>query len=345
MAPVHPSACCGADLEYDREFVLLFAQVAARMDVQYGDFKSDPEPVNWNEIERKCRQLMDRTKDIRLAVLFTRCCVRQRSAAGLVEGLALLEAWLRAYPDSVHPQPEVDGDREAALEIRMNALQVLTDMNGLLADVRGIKLSQSSSPVLTVREVERAFVQPRPDDALPIESVCRQLDHLSVQNPDIFAAFHKALEYLEAVDAWNRERLEGFTPDLTDLTRILGLLARDRLTVSGTGMAGRASDAATAVSESDAATLHAAEPGSPALDAIWTEPEITSERSHSHAVQLDREAVLQNIREARHWFEANEPSSPIPLLLRRAEQFVGKRYAEVVRAIPPELLTEWENAS
>jgi type VI secretion system protein ImpA len=63
-------------------------------------------------------------------------------------------------------------------------------------------------------------------------------------------------------------------------------------------------------------------------------PRITA-ASHS------REAALERIREARHWFELNEPSSPIPVLLRRAEQFVGKRYAQVVKAIPSELLAQW----
>jgi type VI secretion system protein ImpA len=45
-------------------------------------------------------------------------------------------------------------------------------------------------------------------------------------------------------------------------------------------------------------------------------PRITA-ASHS------REAALERIREARHWF-------------------VGKRYAQVVKAIPSELLAQWE---
>ena len=49
----------------------------------------------------------------------------------------------------------------------------------------------------------------------------------------------------------------------------------------------------------------------------------------------DRQAALPLIREARQWFEQHEPSSPIPVLLRRAEQFVGVRYIDVTRA-------EWE---
>jgi type VI secretion system protein ImpA len=56
----------------------------------------------------------------------------------------------------------------------------------------------------------------------------------------------------------------------------------------------------------------------------------------------DRHAALNLIREARQWFEQHEPSSPIPVLLKRAEQFVGKRYVDVVKAIPAELLVQWE---
>jgi type VI secretion system protein ImpA len=49
------------------------------------------------------------------------------------------------------------------------------------------------------------------------------------------------------------------------------------------------------------------------------------------------------MRDARHWFEQHEPSSPIPVLLRRAEQFVGKPYVDVVKAIPADLLAQWES--
>ncbi|RQN39299.1 type VI secretion system ImpA family N-terminal domain-containing protein [Paraburkholderia tropica] len=94
LTPVSVDAPCGPDLEYDPEFVVLEAQVAARGDAQYGDFVGSPEPVNWSDVERDCRRLMMRSKDMRLAVLFTRCRTRMTGATGLAEGLQLLTAWL-----------------------------------------------------------------------------------------------------------------------------------------------------------------------------------------------------------------------------------------------------------
>lgn len=346
MAPVDAAAPCGADLEYDPEFVVLAAKVAPRAEAQYGDFVGSPEPVNWSDVERDCRRLMMRSKDMRLAVLFARSRTRLAGATGLAEGIGLLAAWLAAFPDAIHPQADVDADRDAALEIRRNALQALTDADGLLADVREIALTRSSATRLQVRDVERAFAQPRPGDALAPESVVRQLDDLHAQQPETLAGFGDALAGLAAIGAWSGEHLGDYAPDLSALDallrRIAGANARgDR--AEAEPIAPAEADAPPA-SEAAAAHAHAhahahaspprrREPAAQALAAaIAGEPA---------AQPVDRYAARELIRQARQWFEQHEPSSPIPILLRRAEHFVGKRYADVVQAIPAELLALW----
>ncbi|MDR5836985.1 type VI secretion system ImpA family N-terminal domain-containing protein [Caballeronia sp. LZ034LL] len=325
MTPLDPAAPCGVDLEYDPECVVLFAQAVARVDAQYGDFVGTAEPVNWSEIERDCRRLMQRSKDIRLAILFTRCRTRLASAHGLADGLGVLSAWLTAYGDTIHPQQGVDEDRDAAQEIRMNALQTLTDTNGLLADVRDIALVRSSVARLQVRDVERAFAQPRPSDALSAQSVSQQLRDLRIRQPDVLAGFDLALHSLGLIDAWNREKLGAFAADLAPLKRVL-----ER--VVGEGPVERA---AVELEEPEEAEKpeQASSPANPSP--IPDEP-------HNEITLPGRDAALHAIRDARHWFEAHEPSSPIPVLLRRAERFVGKRYGEAVKAIPAAVLAEWE---
>ncbi|WP_250475284.1 type VI secretion system protein TssA [Caballeronia sp. GAFFF1] len=336
MSPIDPAAPCGADLEYDPEFVVLSSQVAVRPEAQYGDFVGVPEPINWSDVDRDCRRLMMRSKDMRLAVLFMRCRTRLAGAPGLAEGLGLLAEWLDAFPESIHPRQGADDDEDAALEIRMNALQALTDTDGLLSDVREIALTRSSAARLQMRDVERAFAHPRPSDALAPESVTRQIEDLRIQQPDMLAGFDAAAESLKRIEAWCREHLDAYLPDLSPLTRLL-----DRVVATGARVAttaveepapepAEAADAVaateTAADESVAAATTVAEPVRPTRTAA-----------------LDRHAALELIREARHWFERHEPSSPIPVLLRRAELFVGKRYAEVVKAISPDMLEQWES--
>lgn len=338
MSPVDPGAPCGVDLEYDPEFVVLSAQMAAKVDAQYGDFVGTPEPVNWSEVDRDCRRLMMRSKDMRLAIPFARCRTRLAGSAGLAEGLGLLAAWLAAFPDAIQPQPGMDDDQDAVLEIRMNALQALTDTDGLLSDVREIALTRSTAARLQVRDVERAFAHPRPGDALAPESVRRQLDDLRIQQPDMLAGFDEALASIGSIERWCKEHLGVYQPDFSALTRLLQR-------VVGDGPRHPASPFASAVDEMTPADPAIAETKNE--DAI-TRPVDLAERAVAEpvapritAASHSREAALERIREARHWFELNEPSSPIPVLLRRAEQFVGKRYAEVVKAIPSELLAQW----
>ena len=339
MTPVDPSSPCGADLEYDPEFVVLFSKVAAKADAQYGDFVGSPEPVNWGDVDRDCRRLMLRSKDMRLAVLFTRCRTRLGSVAGLAEGIGLLAAWLGAFPDAIHPQLGVDADREAALEIRMNALQALTDTDGLLSDLREIALTKSTAMRLQMRDVERAFAHPRPSDALAPESVTRQLEELRVQQPAFLAGFDDALASLAAIDNWSREHLGAYTPDFAPLTRLLRHVA---------GHDGRrvvthpqpAVDDSSCQEEIETGTPEALSTPQSSENFTVVSPPPSGARGMKPA---DRHTALALIREARQWFEEHEPSSPIPVLLRRAERLVGKRFADVVNAIPGDLLVQWSS--
>jgi type VI secretion system protein ImpA len=346
MAPVDPASPCGADLEYDPEFVVLSAKMAAKMDAQYGNFVGAPEPINWSDVDRDCRQLMARSKDIRLAVLFTRSRTRLAGAAGLAEGIALLSAWLDSFPSAIHPQMSLDAesaDREAALEIRTNALQALTDTDGLLSDVREIALTKSTANRLRMRDIERAFAHPRPSDALAPESVARQIRDLRNQQPAALADFDEALAGLTGIETWSRTYLGAYALDLSPLTRLLRHVGdQDTQTFEADVPVAADDDLSAANADTDTAmdglgdSLLAACAKNP-IPSLQVPPGRRASTTPS-----DRHTALERIREARHWFEQHEPSSPIPVLLRRAEQFVGKRYSEVVQAIPAELLKQWD---
>lgn len=86
LAPISTDAPCGPDLEYEPEYVVMSAKSTAQPDAQYGNFVGSAETVNWGDIDRDCRRLMLRTKDIRIAVLFTRCRTRLAGAMGFREG-------------------------------------------------------------------------------------------------------------------------------------------------------------------------------------------------------------------------------------------------------------------
>jgi type VI secretion system protein ImpA len=348
-APITADSPCGPDLEYDPECAVVLAKALVRTDAQYGDFVGSAEPINWSDVDRDCRRLMLRSKDIRLAVLFARCRTRLAGAAGLAQALGLLATWLASYPDAIHPQLTVDADRDVALEIRANALHALIDTDGLLADLREIVLTKSTAARLQVRDVERAFAQPRPVDALAPASVARQLDELREHNPGILTGFSQACASLQAIDVWCSAHLTSFSPDFSALLKLLRLLARS---------IDASTDAAPAINQFDAGgggdVQQEFVPSLSLESGPAPAPASGLDRSNNGAVQsmqaaslsrtapTDRHSALEMIRQARLWFETHEPSSPIPVLLKRSEQFVGRRYAELAHAIPAELLAQWD---
>ena len=80
---------------------------------------------------------------------------------------------------------------------------------------------------------------------------------------------------------------------------------------------------------------------SPPTEATPHETGAAARTAHD-ARPMDRWSALASIRETRLWFEQNEPSSPVVVLLRQSERMVGKRFSELANVIPAELLAQWD---
>ncbi|WP_295536850.1 type VI secretion system ImpA family N-terminal domain-containing protein [uncultured Pseudacidovorax sp.] len=327
LLPISDTDPCGPNLEYDPEYAMLWTRLQPRGEAQYGRFVDVPDGPNWAEVERDCRRLLLRTKDLHLLVCLTRARTRLGQAGGLLQGLDMLVQALRTWPDAIHPQPTVDGESDPA--VRANALAALADPEGLMGDVRDIAVDDGAGVRLTVRDVERAFAVPRPEDARTPESVRRQLAALrraARGNPD--APVHQltaAARHAQGVAQWCRTALGDHAPDLGPLLRLLGLFVPAAEEVEA--LAPQEPSAPAAAAPAMAAVM----PHGPVP--VWTE-----------RTMLTREDALDAIRHAREWFELQEPSSPIPTLLRQAERMVGRRFSEVADWVPLELMRQWEAA-
>ncbi|SCX68187.1 ImpA family type VI secretion system protein [Variovorax sp. EL159] len=312
LQPISVAEPCGPSLEYDAEYAVLLSRMSPRGDAQYGQFVGTPEMPNWAEIERDCRRLLLRTRDINLLVWLCRARTRLAQAAGLAQSLALLADVLQTWPDAVHPQLVVEGERDPA--VRANALAALADPEGLLGDVREIVVAANAARHLTVREVERAWTVPRPADAPSPESVAQQLAELHCEaESDATAAVRllaEASQSAQWIGGWAASHLGHDAPPLQALLRLLKPFDPVvPIIVAGADSAGEATRGLL-----------------PARSAGTT----------------TRDDIQRSIRTAREWFEDHEPSSPVAVLLRQAERMVGKRFAEVADAIPLDLLRKWD---
>ncbi|MBB5466887.1 type VI secretion system protein ImpA [Paraburkholderia sp. CI2] len=340
LEPVSARAPCGPDLEYDPAFVMLQAAAAPRAEAQYGDFVDVPPTANWADIERDCRALLLRTKDIRLAVILLRCRTRLDGAAGLRDGLALLMAMLECYGEALHPLPVFEGERDPAMFA--NAIGGLVEPDGPLADARDIPMPRAAGLQLHLRDIEKSFATPRQKDALAPESVARLLKELWGRRDAAMAALVEAQCLTQRIAAWCDEMLDADAPDLGALSRALEPFAQHRV-----GGGGSAPAPARAVNEQDNKQDNDSVRGSAsAIVATATLPQsdAPADLPITAPSPMDRWSALAAIQETRMWFEQNEPSSPVIVLLRQSERMVGKRFSELAHIIPADLLAKWDVA-
>lgn len=310
LLPVSPVAPCGPSLEYDPDYAVLRSCMVPRVEAQYGDFIGLPEAPNWGDIERDCAQLLARTRDLHVLVWLCRARTRLAGAAGLAQALALLAAVLARWTDAVHPQRVIEGEEDPT--VRANAVAALADPEGLVGDVRDIVIEAGTAARLSVRDVERASRVSA--GALLRDSVVQQLSELrrtSAADPQApLNRLASAARSLDGIARWSRAQLGGHAPELRALEQLLepfGGAAQDP--------PARRASPVPAMRLDDAVTV--ARPAS-------------------------RDEALSAIRAVRAWFEVHEPSTPVVVLLRQAENLVGKPFSEVVGAIPQDLLQKWE---
>ncbi len=327
LAPIAPENPCGENLEDDPDFVLLHAAAAPKENAQYGEFIGTPEAINWIDIERRCRTLLLRTRDIRLAVLLVRCRVRLGGAEGLLDGLMLLHGLLERYPEGIYPLAVVDGEHDVVM--RANALAGLTDHGGILMDIRELSLGKAAGLTMRIRDVEKSLALPRLKDSINPESTRHLLQDLTITQDKNVAALARASGVVGEIEAWAVASMGADAPDLSALTRLLAPFV-------GSGH-NREEVTAPATLAPAVKSEHQNEPPEPIRTMTQEQPQ-----SPETSVPMTRASALATIIEVRQWFESHEPSSPVSVMLRQAERLVGRRFADVVGAIPADLLTQWD---
>ncbi|MHC4556084.1 MAG: type VI secretion system protein TssA [Planctomycetota bacterium] len=329
LSEVSPEAPCGEDLSYDASFLALedMLRTKAAGGVVAGVEEAAEEP-NWREIREKSLELLQRSKDLRVAIYLTLAVLRMEGLAGLRDGLALLRGLLERFWDQVYPHLDPD-DNNDPLE-RINILESLSPetvseqdpmkFKQRLAEVPLCNSAQMGRFSLRDIQVAKGEITVAGDEAAeaPAMSVIdaafqdTATDELEV----ISQATEEALGHLAGITtAFSTSAAQGQSPDIGGFQAVLGSIhkcVQEYLAKRGLG-------GAAPVAAADGAE---AQKGGISL---------TGE------IQSPKEALLA-IEKVCQYFDRNEPSSPVPLLLRRAQRLVSKNFMEVIADICPDVM-------
>lgn len=322
LAEPAESPPCGPDLEYDAAFLELEQASKGKPEQQYGETVVPAEEPAWGEVRKLALELMGRTKDLRVASLLVQSLVCTEGFAGLKPGLDLIHGLIERYWDHLHPNLDPDDDNDPM--VRMNALAVLADDEGLLRHVLNSPLIRSRQlGVLLVRDIEVALDKLPPREGAAAISL-GQITSMMATEDGVAAAANIAetMESVKRLASLLNERVgAAVAPNFAGLVAILKSL----LQVCG----GSASDSAGGeASEAGPADAEAGARG--------------AGQAPSGDIRNRRDAMVM-IDKIVDYFARHEPSNPAPLLLLRAKRVMDMSFVDIIRDMAPDGMGQVQN--
>ncbi|BBU31250.1 hypothetical protein BTHE68_49840 [Burkholderia sp. THE68] len=330
LTDLSPDVPCGEDEEYSADFRSLEEALAGKPDAQYGGTVIAATPPDWTLAHSLSMTLLERTRDLRVAVHYTRSSTVREGFIGLARGLALIEGLLDQHWGGVHPQLDAsDGDDPIA---RVNALSALVDDAGLVGDLRDVP-----------------FVAPRGQRGFAL----RELDVMAGEAPLVEG---DEMPTLAAIDA-------AFAQAGIDAARAMGValaaarasLAQIESTLTARVGPARALDFGPLarplgrIGEFVAARVEVLDPDTGKRGRVMetsSSEEGAGSGPATHRVVAAgpvaprRIASAQDVSDALDaicaYYAECEPSSPLPVLLQRARRLVGKSFIEIIEDVAPD---------
>ncbi|HUV64522.1 MAG TPA: type VI secretion system protein TssA [Sedimentisphaerales bacterium] len=334
LSEVSPEAPCGEDLSYDASFLALedMLRPKAGGGVVAGVEEAAEEP-NWREVRDNSMELLRRSKDLRVAMYLVLASLRMDGLAGLRNGLTFLQGLLDRFWEHLYPKLDPE-DNYDPLE-RINILQSLSPATVSQQDPMKFKQRLAEVPLcnspqmgrFSLRDIQLAKgVVPIPSDGVAGLRDMSVIDAAfqDTATDELLAASkasEEAIEHLATITTvFSKNAAQGQTPDLSDFQSVLGNIHKclqGYLAKRGYG--------------------EAVEEGAPAAGTAGGETD-KGGMSLAGEIRSPQEALLA-IEKVCQYFDRHEPSSPVPLLLRRAQRLVSKSFLDVIQDVCPDAMS------
>ena len=321
IAPISDESPSGDNLEYEPEFGELEREAQGKAEHQSGAKVIEAVPADWRAVIDQSKELLVRSKDLRTAVLLTRGGLNVHGPQGLADGVSVIRGFLETQWDSVHPQLDADDNDDPTF--RVNSVMQLSDQGGLLKDLLLMPIVSSKAVGrFGLRDIRVAAgeLQPLNDDGQVPDSALINAAFMDCDLDELqadAAAINAVIEdlgkceavFAEKIGAANSPDIDGLVKEAKEIKKAYA----EALVSRGIGVE---------VPEGEAEAAGGAAPA-----------RISGEVN-------SREDVTLLIGKICTFYERNEPSSPIPILLQRVKRLVSMDYLEIMTELTPDAVKQ-----
>lgn len=318
IEPISADHPCGDDLE---DTQLLASFDAYRV---FGQSAPLSEETDWREIRDRSLEAIGTSKDFRLLAHLSSALLRAEGFVAFVDTLKLASQWLSTWPAEVFPR--VDDDAI----LRRNALNGFADRMAIIDGLR-------RAPLITHRQLGPLSIR-------DIEIATNQIAPVAGESASIDTA--QLLAHLGATEV---EALDALKAQLNDAIQSLGSIADSMRSAGGVQAAPDFASLTTPLTRTLKLVTEHLSTRTPASDAASGETSESASAGGAVGVALGairtREDATRALDAVAAFFRANEPSSPIPLLIERARRLVAKDFLAVLEELAPDALEQAKAAS
>lgn len=325
LVPISEESPCGEDLEDLDDMKFYELENLVPVSHEMGMFDNEEE-VDWSDITEKSLALLERSKDIRTVLYLAQAQLNLKGLNGFFETIDLLVKLTIDNWQSIYPL--LDSDDGDPIE-RVNALKILGDSNSILNVLRKVPIAESKGfGRICFRDCELANGNiTSGDEAVELSHIHAVfMDTEKEYLLDKIEQLSQMIELLKSFDVFLLETIPGDAPtEIKELVKVLAAMLKS-------------------------IDVHAQDRDDWSIDTDNSDLDIsqrndTGSTTHSPAAMIqkginNRSDVINGIDDICKYYEKNEPSSPVPLLLQRAKRLVDKDFMEIIRDMAGDALSE-----
>lgn len=325
LQPISEAQPCGPELIGSDLFLIKFK-------IKSGE--------KWGTIQEECLKVLKSCRHLEATVFLIASLVETDGLEGLRDGLRLLHGLVDKYWEGIHPLMGDDQDPSERCNIISSlVLESHGDELQFLSRVRRLPLIHANSARYSIRDVFVASGQwPSPSVDGPtladIEAGCKAASSDQMRADSLVLS--ECAELVEQISQLIDDKTNMRGPDFKPLQYLVkqmkayvdnALIARGYL--AGEDAGGQESSSSVLVASGVLGQSKVVAGG------VVVQSKVVGE------VQSP-EDVVNLLKTICAYYSQNEPSSPIPLLLKRAQSLVNKPFMEIVQDLAPDAVRQIE---
>lgn len=325
--PVSADVTVGENCEYDPTYVILD-------DLVRDDPENGKEP-DWRGLKKNCLELWKKTRDLRVATYLCIAETQINGLSGLADGLDLIRWLMSEYWNDFYPKLDPDDDNDP-LE-RLNILAMLSPAPGAFDDaimfpskLRQLKLVSGLS--YTLRDVMVAGGEIENDTPVDMNLINAEMMTKAAQIKEKYDLMKQINETLSAIiEETNAKLTTGYVLTVDTLQKELKRFTsfyEKHLMDEDTGVSDVEQDGQLNVVDNGSTDVSA-----PIVVKSGNKVSVASVKASNRA-----EALLL-LKKGMEYFQAEEPTSPVPYLIQRALRLAEMNFMDLLQDIAPDALS------